>query len=175
MVSDAYLNEAAAIVAQVAQGPARVVVVPASLSVGTAENPAICIKKTLTLNWVRNQMGADEVLKYVGQDARGTWDNLRTNLALDDIVVSEGVFEKALAYKSAVVWHEYGHVLHGSAESGDVYHYEVNELTNRQAQIGGQQAVRTVLQGRVPSYRKAVDPGVATLRGLLANTWQIQI
>lgn len=171
MITNATIADAQAILAQVA-GNGTIVVVPQSISVGTADNPAICLKKQIQVTWIRNQMGQPENRRHVAPDV--DWDALIASVALNTIVVQEAVFDGTPAYKSAVIWHENGHVLYGAAESGDVYLYEVTELTNHQNALGTP-AVRTVLVARTPSYRAAVDPGKIPLRTFLQATWNITL
>jgi hypothetical protein len=172
MITNAIIAQAQAILAQLAGGGGTIVVVPQSISVGTADNPAICLKKPIQVKWVKDQMGQQENRRHVAPDV--DWDALIASVGLDTIVVQEAVFAGTQAYKSAVIWHENGHVLYGAAESGDVYLYEVVELTTHQNDLGVP-AVRTVLQARTASYRAAVDPGKAALRVYLLNNWNINL
>ena len=171
MVTQQTLDEAKAILIQVVNPAPNVIVVPASMSVGDANNPAICIKKAITKKWVTDQLSQPEI-------QRGFKDvdvsQLSTTVDINTLVISEGVFDrKTPAYKSAVVWHEHGHVLHGPAESGNVYLYEVTCLHN----AGGldTSAVSQVVRARISSYKLATDPGVGALRTFLQNTWAITI
>ncbi|MFV2088859.1 hypothetical protein [Micromonospora sp. LOL_021] len=171
MISNAMLQQAATILGQVANG-VNIVVVPQSMSVGTADNPAICLKSAIQVNWVKKQMAAPEVRKYVEGDV--DWDGIIGTVAIDTLVIQEGVFDGTVAYRSAVIWHEHGHVLHGKTENGNVYLYEVTNLTNNVATLGNAE-VRDVLEKRSGAYRAAVDPGVAALRQFLQQNWQITL
>jgi hypothetical protein len=172
-VTSQALSSAADILAQLApQQAATVVVVPASMSVGTAENPALCLKKPLQLKWAKDQMAAPEVTKSVHTDIHDLWAELRANLKLNDILISEGVFEKSLAYKSAVVWHEYGHVVSGATENGNVYLVEVQNLANL---IGVEPSRAVVTERAASAYKKALNPGRAALSTFVSTTWGITI
>ncbi|MDG4770349.1 hypothetical protein [Solwaraspora sp. WMMD792] len=171
MISNAMLQQAGTILGQVANG-VNIVVVPQSMSVGTAENPAICLKSAIQVNWVKKQMAAPEVRKYVEDDV--AWDGIIGTVALDTLVIQEGVFDGTMAYRSAVIWHEHGHVLHGKTENGNVYLYEVTSLVNAVGVLDDEE-IRNVLEARSGAYRAAVDPGVAALRQFLQQNWQITL
>lgn len=171
MITEPKLKEARDILAQVAAG-VTIVVAPQSISVGTADNPAVCMKKPITVSWMRTQFGQAENRRHV--HAEVDWDAVVESLAVDTIVLQEAVLDGTKAYKSAVIWHEYGHVQFGPSESGSVYLYEVEQLHAHEAALGSA-AVLKVVRDRLPSYRSAVDPKVADLRNFLQATWKITL
>lgn len=171
MITEPKLKEARDILAQVANG-VTIVVAPQSISVGTPDNPAVCMKKPITVDWMKKQFGQAENRRHVHTEV--DWDTVIASLALDTIVLQEAVLDGTQAYKSAVIWHEYGHVQFGASENGDVYHYELQQLHANEAALGAA-AVLKVVQNRLSSYRKAVDPNTAGLRAILQNHWQITL
>lgn len=171
-ITSAVLADARELLAQVG-GAVNLIVVPRAMSVGTAENPAICIKKDITVKWVKQQMGQPEISKDV--DASVDWQAMIDGVGINTIVLHEGAFSGTKADKAAVVWHEYGHVVHGADESGNVYLYEITNLFNNQAPLG-EKAVKSLVTRRSKSaYNKAVDPGKAALSAFLATNWGIHI
>jgi hypothetical protein len=171
MITEPKLKEARDILAQVANG-VTIVVAPQSISVGTPDNPAVCMKKAITVKWMQTQFGQPENRRHVHTEV--DWDAVIASLAVDTIVLQEAVLDGTKAYKSAVIWHEYGHVQFGASENGNVYLYELQQLHANEADLGAG-AVLKVVQDRLPSYRKAVDPNIVGLSGFLHATWQITL
>jgi hypothetical protein len=172
MVTEELIQQARDILAQVAPGTG-VLVVPDSVALGN--NPAITLKKQIHVNLYRQQLVSPEVLKYVDSTIKDRWPDWAGAIAIDTILVQEGIVAgQDQALKCAVIWHEQGHVIHGAAESGDVYLFEAQSLNN--AALQGQLKpgdVRRVVEGRVPQYKMAVDPGKAALAAFLSTTWNI--
>src|SRR5687767_7100723 len=78
-------------------------------SVGMGDNPAITIKKQLHATMYQNQLQAPECLKYVHATLLPAWPGLVANVALDTILVQEGIAQSNdQVLKSAVIWHELG-------------------------------------------------------------------
>lgn len=164
MVTPDVLETARQVLGQLTRnGPVHIIVVPDS--VGLGDNPAITIKKSLHLSMYRSQLQTDNVTKYVDKKLLegGEWKRIVDSMALNTILVQEGmVVSRDQTLRAAVIWHEYGHVLHGAAESGNVYLHEIESLWAACKALG-EENVRRVIQDRVPQYRKAVDPGKEAL------------
>jgi hypothetical protein len=172
MITNAILAQARVILTQVAGDGGLIVVVPQSMPVGTEENPGLCLGTDVQVKEIQDQMGQAETRKHIAPDVN--WDALIARVRLDTIVVREAVFGGTKAYQSAVIWHENCHVMYGATENGDVYLQEVVLLTTYSNDLGVD-AVRTVLEGRIPAYRAAVDPGKSGLASYLRNTWSITL
>lgn len=172
MVTQDLIDKALAILHTVAPGGA-ILAVPDSVAFG--DNPAITLKLPLTVTTYKKQLVAPEVVKYVDPALNAQWLNYANALAVDTILVNEGIVaSQDRALKSAVIWHEQGHVLNTRTESGNVYLFEVQSLQNAVADLGANN-VQRIVQSRVPQYRMAVDPGKTALSNFVQATWGIQI
>jgi hypothetical protein len=172
MVTQDIIDEARNIMAMVAPGTG-ILAVPDSVAFG--DNPAITLKKPLQVSTYRNMLVAPEVVKYVASSIVANWPGWAANIGIDTVLVNEGILAgKDKALKCAVIWHEQGHVVHGAAESGSVYLFEVQSLANAVATNDLQaNDVTRVVTSRVSQYRKAVDPGKAALAAFVLANWNI--
>lgn len=141
-------------------------------SIGMGDNPAITIKMQLHATSYQKQLQAPECLKYIHATLQPAWPGLVANVAINTILVKEGIAQSNnQVLKSAVIWHELGHVLHGAPESGQVYLHEVTNIFNA---FGGPNSLNTVT-ARMPQYRMtpAADPNRAALAGFLLANWNL--
>jgi hypothetical protein len=172
MVTQDLINEALAILGQIAPGTG-ILVVPDSVAFG--DNPAITLKKQLQVTTYGKMLVAPEVVKYIDSGIVANWPTWAANIGIDTILVNEGILAgKDKALKCAVIWHEQGHVTHGAPESGNVYLFEVTNLFNAvgTGYLGANDVLR-IVTSRLPQYRKAVDPGRNALAAFLLANWNL--
>lgn len=173
MVHDHDINAALAILAA-APNSAGVNLLVVPDSIGTGDNPAITIKKPIHVGTYQRQLIAPESVKYVDNALQLAWPGLVNTVALDTILVKEGIIQgRDEVLKRAVIWHELGHVLHGAAESGQVYLHEVTLLLNHY----GAAPVQAVVTSRTSQYQMvpAVDANRGALAAFLLANWNIVI
>jgi hypothetical protein len=143
-------------------------------SIGTGDNPAITIKKPLHVSTYQRQLTAPECVKYVDAALLPNWPALVAAVGIDTILVKEGIVQgRNDALKRQVIWHELGHVLHGAAESGQVYLHEVTLLFNHY----GAAPVQALVAARTSQFQTVPqgDPNRAPLAAFLALHWNIAI
>lgn len=171
MVHDHDINAAQGILAAAPNAVGvNLLVVPDSIAMG--DNPAITIKKNIHVGLYQKQLTAPESVKYVDNALLPTWPILVNAVAIDTILLQEGIIQgQDEVLKRAVIWHELGHVLHGAAESGQVYLHEITLLFNHY----GAAPSLAVVNSRVGQYRKvpATDVNRAALAAFLLLNWNI--
>jgi hypothetical protein len=173
MVHDYDITAAQAILAA-APNSAGVNLLVVPDSIGTGDNPAITIKRQIHVGIYQQQLTAQESVKYVDVALQPAWPGLVNAVALNTILLKEGIIQgRDEVLKRAVIWHELGHVLHGAAESGQVYLHEVTLLFNHY----GAAPVQAVVTSRTNQYQMvpANDVNRAGLAAFLLANWNIVI
>jgi len=174
MVNNAMILAAQNILAQAPNSAGvNLLVVPDSVAMG--DNPAITIKQGIHVGHYRNLCNAPESVKYVDPALLANWPVLVGNIAIDTILVQEGVMGNGFnaVLRDTVIWHELGHVLHGRTENAQVFLHELNQILN----VHGQPATQAIVTSRRPSYNSvpANDVNRPALALLLLNTWNVVI
>lgn len=173
MVHDQDITAAQNVLARAPNGAGvNILVVPDSIGMG--DNPAITIKLPLHVRNYKQQLRMPESVKYIHAGLLPNWDGLVGNIGVNTILVKEGVVQgRDTINRDQVIWHELGHVLLDSAETGRVYLHELTRMFNAH----GAQATQNHVSGRRDQYAKVSesDADKAALRQLLQQTWNVII
>lgn len=140
-------------------GAAEVVVLSSSVNM-SGTNPALTMTSALQVESYRGSVEA--AAQQLGVDG----DAIVARIGLKTILIKEPLVRAGGVQLHGVLWHEYGHVLHGPAENGLVFWHELNTLRR----IHGDPVARDwCLSVRGLGYFASfcVDPGKADLEGIL--------
>ncbi|MER6461999.1 hypothetical protein ACWC4D_23435 [Streptomyces sp. NPDC001288] len=116
------LEEACRTALREVNGQADVMVLPESSFPGLERARAVCLKSPLT---VRACCTALDALEGSGAHTDVDFAALRARVATDLIVIGAASAAGLDTRTKGILWHEYGHVLHGAAESDAVFAFEV--------------------------------------------------
>jgi len=148
------LDATAAAALRMIGGNTEIVIVPGSVDMQPG-NSAITIKSGDQIENYRGQIGA-AAAKMQGVDATA----VKARVQIDTILIKEGLMRAGGLDMRGNIWHEYGHVLYGAAESGSVFAHEVNAIA---AQFSKDTARQWVLEKRTLNYFAATPPRLASV------------
>jgi hypothetical protein len=153
-ITDAHLAAAKQVLGEIGGGD-NIVVVPDRVILGVG-NHAVTIKDDSKISFFR--MGIDEDA-YEGVDVA----KLKESIGMDTILVHPGVLSDPDALRGGTIWHEHGHVLHGAAENGNVFAYELTCLRQRRNDDVAATFVKDHRKGGGYYTETAVNPGLDNL------------
>jgi hypothetical protein len=158
-ITDGDLAAAKGVLNEIGGGD-NIVVVPERVILGVG-NHAVTIKDDSKVSFFR--LAIDEGA-YQGVDVAA----LKESIGMNTILVHPSVLGDPGPLQRGTIWHEHGHVLHGAAENGLVFAYEI---TNLRSQLGDDVAATFVKDHRKNAAyytETAVNPGLDELKQQLA-------
>ncbi|NGO12565.1 hypothetical protein G5C60_34390 [Streptomyces sp. HC44] len=140
-------------------GATEIVVLSSSVNM-SGSNEALTMTSEMQVESYRG--GVESAAQKLGIDG----DAIMARIMLNTILIKEHTVRAGGIQLHGVLWHEYGHVLHGPAENGLVFSHELDTLRR----IHGDQVAREWCLQRGLGYFASfcVDPGKAKLEEILS-------